>query len=55
MIVQLINNVSWASLLVSESKNWQRETLYVAKERSTVKDKIRKDQVENKGAEVSNV
>jgi hypothetical protein len=55
MIVQLINNVSWASLLVSECKNWKRESLYMAKERSTVKDKIRKNQVETKGAKVSNV
>ncbi len=26
MIFQLIDNTSWASLLVNESKNWQRET-----------------------------
>jgi len=35
MIFQLIDNTSWASLLVNESKNWQRETRNVENESSS--------------------
>jgi hypothetical protein len=32
MIFQIIDNTSWASLLVNESKIWQRETCIVETE-----------------------
>ena len=51
MIVQLINNASWASLLVNESKTWQRETSNTIKKSnskyrfSNVNDSIKTVQV----------
>ena len=35
MIFQLIDNTSWASLLVKESKNWKRETRDVENENNS--------------------
>ena len=35
MIFQLIDNTSWASLLVNESENWRRETSDVENENNS--------------------
>ena len=35
MIFQVIDNTSWASLLVKESKNWKRETRDVENENNS--------------------
>ena len=55
MIVQLINNISWASLLVSESKTWQRETSSVMKENSTAKNRSITEEIKTVGVRSNNV
>jgi hypothetical protein len=55
MIIQLINNISWASLLVSESKTWQCRTHKQVKENNISKDRIRTAKIEIKGAGENNV
>ena len=42
MIIQLINNISWASLLVSESQAWQQETPRLQKK--ITQQKIKSDE-----------
>jgi hypothetical protein len=55
MIVQLINNISWASLLVSESQAWHQETPRFHKKPHTAKNRIRREQAETKGLGINNV
>jgi hypothetical protein len=55
MIAQLINNTSWASLLVSESKAWQCQLHKHVKENNIARDRIRTAKIEIKGAGGDNV
>ena len=55
MIFQLIDNTSWASLLVNESRTWQRETRNIENAHNSIsqiqcsKDYHRIMQVTNQG------
>jgi hypothetical protein len=49
MIVQLINNISWASLLVSESQAWHQETPRFPKKPHTAKIESEENKQKLKG------
>ena len=49
MIIQLINNISWASLLVSERQAWQQETPRLPKKITQQKIKSDENKLKLKG------